>query len=369
MKKKNILTLFLVILSFVLAGQVRANAVDFSQTSLNIEKGANFNLMVNARDFYNVDTIDLMVEYDPSILKFNSATDGAIMKPALMINNVYPSGDKNSVLVSLSAMMAPINGNGELTTLNFTALGDGVSVVRFTVFDVVQTDYTFSSGQTSGDAIVNVYTPDVAAPVVSNSLPTGSLHSETSYVDISVNTNEEAICKYSENINVLYQNMTNILNQDVNNKHIARVANLLAGQEYRFYVKCSDAAGNVTPSDYLINFKIENVVSLDTAAPSQPSRFSVSRDASKITLKWKNPTASDLESVIVVKSVNPLSGTATNILAIGETVYTGLAGYYVDYNIDPTKVYYYAVIAKDTSGNYSLPVIKKVNTIKISSRR
>ncbi|MGB2692389.1 MAG: hypothetical protein WBC96_07835, partial [Thermodesulfobacteriota bacterium] len=104
---------------------------------------------------------------------------------------------------------------------------------------------------------------DNVAPIRSNGLPSGTLPAGTIQADISVSTNENATCKYSTNSGIDFESMTLAFNTTGGTSHSSNVVELMDGQMYSYFVKCKDEFNNSNTSDYVISFKVGEVVQPD----------------------------------------------------------------------------------------------------------
>lgn len=107
-------------------------------------------------------------------------------------------------------------------------------------------------------ALKEVIPPDITAPVISNLLPTGALKSGTTSTPITFMTNEQSLCRYSNNQAAAYDTMmaatsTNGLS------HSAQAVGLVDGQMYQYFIQCRDMAGNLSQK-MSISFLIEEMV-------------------------------------------------------------------------------------------------------------
>lgn len=110
-----------------------------------------------------------------------------------------------------------------------------------------------------------VNTIDDTPPVISNGLPTGLLLAGTTGVEISVQTNEFAGCRYATTSDIAYGLMADDFLSTTGTLHRATIATGFEnGNTYTYYVRCIDFDGNVNTDDYLIVFSI-GVVSLPAA--------------------------------------------------------------------------------------------------------
>jgi hypothetical protein len=102
---------------------------------------------------------------------------------------------------------------------------------------------------------------DTLPPVRSSGQPTGTLPAGTTQISISLSTNENATCKYSTNSALSYDSMTNNFSATGGTSHSTSVTGLSNGNNYAYYVKCSDAAGNKNTDNYLISFSVASPAS------------------------------------------------------------------------------------------------------------
>jgi len=99
---------------------------------------------------------------------------------------------------------------------------------------------------------------DTTPPAMSNPLPSDDLAAGTISTSISINTDEDADCRYSPT-NVPFGSMTlNMSKQLEGTLHSAQVFGLRSGSQNVFYVQCSDLASNTTSSPAIIEFGVLN---------------------------------------------------------------------------------------------------------------
>lgn len=106
-----------------------------------------------------------------------------------------------------------------------------------------------------GEGIDIEYT-DTTPPVRSNGAPTGTLPSGTTNTTISLQTNENATCRYDIISGVAYADMPNTFAGAGTQNHLDTVTGLTNGNTYNYYVRCEDGAGNANPDDFLITFDV-----------------------------------------------------------------------------------------------------------------
>jgi hypothetical protein len=129
---------------------------------------------------------------------------------------------------------------------------------------------------------------------------------------------------------------------------------------YSFFA--SDAAGNVA----LIG-TVPGVVILDKTPPLAPTKLTTTRAKAKapatniaVTLHWINPTAGDLDRVVVILNLQH----APKLPSDGTDVYHGL-GTSATVKLKAGQTGYFAVYAYDRSGNVSLEPVR--TTVKLAA--
>ena len=99
-------------------------------------------------------------------------------------------------------------------------------------------------------------TSDLTAPLVSDGTPYGTLSSDTSSVNLSVVTNEDATCGYSLDPGVSFADKPFSFSSTGGTTHTSAIDNLSSGGTNNFYVRCIDGSGNANADDYLVSFWI-----------------------------------------------------------------------------------------------------------------
>jgi len=97
---------------------------------------------------------------------------------------------------------------------------------------------------------------DVTPPVIAVLYPYDDLYFGTTEVQLSVQTNESASCKYGTESGVAYNSMKKSFTKQTANIHTAKVTGLVNGVYYSFFVRCKDTAGNVNTGDTMIRFRV-----------------------------------------------------------------------------------------------------------------
>jgi len=102
-----------------------------------------------------------------------------------------------------------------------------------------------SAAQTVNFSIQSAPPADTTPPVVTIISPSQSVFpANTTQVQIGATTNEQAVCRFADNANLPFAQMT-LFAQTGAATHSANIA-AQAGQSYQFFVRCADAAGNVS---------------------------------------------------------------------------------------------------------------------------
>lgn len=100
---------------------------------------------------------------------------------------------------------------------------------------------------------------DSTQPTRSNGSPSGTLSYGTTETTISLDTDENATCKYSTSSGTSYASMTDTFSTTGTTSHSTTVSGLSNGNTYHYYVRCQDGSGNPNTDDYDISFSVEAV--------------------------------------------------------------------------------------------------------------
>ena len=109
------------------------------------------------------------------------------------------------------------------------------------------------------------------APVISNGLPTGSIPAGSNYVELSVETDKAATCRYATSSGQTYASMTNTFTAIGNVLHVVVLSGHQDGASYTYYVRCSDLGGLVNLTDYPISFTLANTPTVTSSDGNTPS--------------------------------------------------------------------------------------------------
>ncbi len=100
-----------------------------------------------------------------------------------------------------------------------------------------------------------VDTTEEIPPFLFNGAPTGTLPGTSINVEVSLNTDEFADCRYSTTASTTFNSMTNIFTQTGLIFHSFLVA-VTPDTAYTFYIRCEDDEGNQNIEDYPIIFNV-----------------------------------------------------------------------------------------------------------------
>ncbi|GEM_PF-5218346 len=203
--------------------------------------------------------------------------------PAPAPQRSYPAASLDTTSPSASIS---INGGVQNTTNPIVLLSlacqdsGGVDSVRYSNVSVfTQEQFVgFDPGKqwqlSSGDGVKTVYyqckdragnvtttsasiTLDSTPPIRLNAQPSGILPAGTRQVTLSLQTNEQAACRYSALLGIDYDAMRNedALSQNLTTSHSIVVGQQLDGK-FSYAVRCKDALGNKNSDDLVVSFTV-----------------------------------------------------------------------------------------------------------------
>jgi len=115
---------------------------------------------------------------------------------------------------------------------------------------------------------------DVSSPVISNGFPSAELPIGTTQTSMSVTTDENSTCRYSNVNDTLYSNMSGEMTSIDNINHLSLLTNLQDGSSYTFYIRCIDEYSNANAEDYIVSFNIGESSSSSSSTSSGGSSSS-----------------------------------------------------------------------------------------------
>lgn len=315
------------------------------------------------------------LNYDPSLLELQDAdltTSGLQVEAGQLYANTNTNlADFSTGKINFSQTSAggtTFNGIGVLAALTFKALDQGEANLTFDFILNSTTDTNVASnGQDVLTSVINgSYTltlpppPDTTPPLRSNGQPTGTLSSGTTQTNISLDTNENATCKYSTIAEIDYDSMTDTFSTTGEISHSTLVTGLNNGNTYNYYIRCLDNVGNKNTDDFIITFSIASSPGggggggglpppQDTTPPANVSDFEAEPGDSLITLSWENPVDPDFSKVKIMRStedypLNPDEETK---------IYDDKGTLFEDTDVLNGIKYYYVAFSYDNSGNYA----------------
>lgn len=132
----------------------------------------------------------------------------------------------------------------------------GTQTVRLRIFDGAEVaDTGFMIALIDSVGVGPVDTTETVPPLRFNGAPTSTLAGTTFGVELSIETDEFANCRYSVASGTPYNSMTNTFSNTGSIFH-SNVVGVTPGRVYFFYVRCMDDENNINPDDYLIAFNI-----------------------------------------------------------------------------------------------------------------
>ncbi len=127
-------------------------------------------------------------------------------------------------------------------------------------------NYYVKCQDTKGNANLDDFTitvtvsNDTTVPTRTNNFPRGNLSKRTTAVILSLNTDENATCRYSTAASTVYSSMTNTFTNTGGLTHSTPITGLTVGTTYKYYVRCQDVRGNANTNDFTISFTVSSSV-------------------------------------------------------------------------------------------------------------
>jgi glucose/arabinose dehydrogenase len=90
----------------------------------------------------------------------------------------------------------------------------------------------------------------------SNGQPTGILSAGIAQATLSLNTDQNATCRFATAAGTAYASMANTFAVTGTTTHSSNLSGLVAGNTYTFYVRCEGAHGNTNVDDFVIGFSV-----------------------------------------------------------------------------------------------------------------
>lgn len=224
---------------------------------------------------------------------------------------VTSSGGGDSTAPTVTAFVIPATATSLTVPITTFTATDGTGVTGYRITESssapssgwsssAPTSYTFSSAGSktlyawARDAAGNVSTslndtvvitlPEEPAPapevIISNGVPTGKLPKDTTSVTLSVITDKNATCKFSEDDGFSFDESGITFTTTGETTHYYTVDGVREGRGYEYYVKCRDGEGVTNSGDYKISFSIKEKSS---SKEEEKTKRKISNSKSKIS--------------------------------------------------------------------------------------
>jgi len=202
----------------------------------------------------------------------------------------------------------------------------------------------FGCSRDEGSDTVTIVTKD--APVRSEGKPNIALAEGTIDVEISMQTEDVATCKYSNIVDQSYENMTDTFSTTGAFTHSQMLHSLSDRTLYKYYVRCQDSSGHTNSDDFLLFFTVGLLT--DETAPTLPGDLNATaKSSSEVALTWT--PSQDNVGVIGYKLYRCSGSGCTPTVEIA----TALTPFYLDTGLNALTTYRYSVTAFDTNSNSS----------------
>jgi len=168
---------------------------------------------------------------------------------------------------------ATFGGGGAQNIINPNNIGSyRIRIETYDASDVFLDDGTAMIAIVEPVGVGPVDTTDTVPPTRSNGRPTGTLPASTAAVQLVLNTDKFAFCRWAATSSTPYASMTNDFTQaGLGLLHYKTVTGLVPGTTYDYYVRCINGGGaGANPDDYLISFTISASSSPPSPNPTPP---------------------------------------------------------------------------------------------------
>ncbi len=182
--------------------------------------------------------------------------------------------------------------NAITITLNSTTDIAGGSIVRIVLGGtdtitnawIAQSYHTYIETRDAANALIDKWSTVIVmvlpvttsakqpliAPILSNGLPSGLLAAGNTAIELSVESNIPAHCRYATTTDVLYQNMLNDFNSYGTLLNWGNTYGYVDGQTYTFYIRCISTQSFVAnDTDFPITFTIKPTPQSNTSIESE----------------------------------------------------------------------------------------------------
>jgi hypothetical protein len=259
-------------LSFTLLTDVSPGAyIEFIPPSgFEIQNSANFTernveLVVNgvprSRGATQTASDDLVEIFpgSPGMIRYTLNTSTGISNGSTI---EFKVGNHTSTAVPLVYTFSPGVGTSS-APLDIKPIKNSIDVgtheVDFKIYDGgVVASAGFLIAVVEGVGVGPADTTEEIPPLRFNGAPTGTIGGTTQNVEVSLETDEFATCRYSSSPGVAYSAMTNTFTNTGSIFH-SKIIPVNPETSYQFYVRCKDDENNFNIDDYLIAFALSAI--------------------------------------------------------------------------------------------------------------
>jgi hypothetical protein len=241
-----------------------ANTVVINPSQSQIGTNENFSLTVNIDNVINLKTANFKIDFDQSLLSLKSVEAGNVMRLDLCNPDISTTSEGYINLSRNGCDSIDIistSSSHTLATIYFESLtATGTSPLYLSngyLYDASSTEiigYVWDNTK----SILITDNPDHTPPVINNGVPFNILPLNSTSTEISVDSNEIAICHISTNGVLSFEDMEGVMNTMNSLNHSYTITGLQNGHQYNYVIKCRDNSGNIS-SDYAINFSVDDI--------------------------------------------------------------------------------------------------------------
>lgn len=304
----------------------------------------------------NVDLKEIEHKIDPDRVTANS---GAIAKMTFGVPSDAVSsklylycpaglsiglGTNNNICNSWQTLSLTANSE---TQMEFRVTNTTQSVLKavpnFYIYKASNPNYGYG---VSGEITVN---PDIVPPVVSSDNEVGVLAYGTTQTTLTVNTNENAICKYDFSPHKTYSTMPYTYATTGGTTHTQLLTGLMNGGLRTTYTLCQDTQQNAMSTDYLKLYMVRLSTADVTAPDPVPSNLTAqAMSSTQARLQWNGST--DVSGAVFYRIYRRLDAPNSSFIYVGMAT---AATYTDSYYLVKGKKYRYQVLAYDIVRNLS----------------
>lgn len=196
----------------------------------------------------------------------------------------------------------------------------------------------------SGGAVPNLCVSDIFSPVISNPLPNYGMMLGLQQITLSIQTNEDATCYYTQNLNYSFPSSGSpsipVFTSTGQRLHTTTISNLPQPGSVAYRIFCRDAAGNVGALNHTL------VVLPAGQFPYSITNIQTSTTSSSATISWSSSLPTQGE---VVYGLSAMLGNVSPLTSLGNSHSVTVP------NLSPSTTYQFHIRAQD-------PYTNSVNT-------